>query len=244
MFQTSGKRTKISCLIWIIFALALALTTAMKYLFFFLFQCCSLALTAQMPEVYQLTSTGSNCPVSLSLYGDGSFLYKEACESSPRVSFGKWTGKKDVIRFEPVNPQTYNVIANIETSHVSGDSIWLTILDKNGANLSQIVSAGLELSGRGSYLFSNDSSGTKKFVYRRAGGKIVLRTLNKLFGQRLEVNTDTANGFIITLNLLSEWLTSTHAEWALRTGFPLQKKGDKLLGLQNSTSRQVFQKKE
>ena len=215
----------------------------MKYLFCLFFQCCCLALLAQKEQVYRLTSN-STCPISISLNPDGTFLYKEGCETSPRLSFGKWTSRKDLIHFEPVNPQTYQVISNIEASHVSGDSIWLTVRDKNGINLSQIVSIGLEVSGRGSYLFNNDSSGTRKFVYRRPGGRIVLRTLNKLFGQRLEVDADTANSFIITLNLLSDWITSTHTEWALRADFSLVKKGDLLVGIQKAGAKQVFQKQE
>lgn len=216
----------------------------MKYLFSALLLFCCYTSPAQMPEVYETKPSDGNCPVSVSLYPDGSFFYKDGCEASPRLSFGKWTREKDRLHFEPVNPLNYKVIENITASTVPGDSVWLTILDKDGANVSQKISAGLEISGRGSYMFSNNDSGTKKFVYRRNGGRIVLRTLNKLFGQRLELPTDTANNFVLLLNVKSEWLTSVHADWASRTGFSLLKKGDELVSSQPSVPKQAFRKKE
>lgn len=195
---------------------------------------------AQSSEVYQTTSNNGLCSGTITLYADNNFVYESGCEASSHVSFGKWLQKKDTVKLQPVNPKTFQVIKSVEASSIAGDSIWITILDRNGNNMTAQISTGLEIAGRGSYIFSLDSSGSKKFVYKRSGGKIVFRTLNKLFGQRLEIPADTANQFIITLNISSDWISSTHADWGGTNTISLLKKGDRLIT--TKPTQQVFQK--
>jgi hypothetical protein len=196
---------------------------------------------AQAPEVYEADYNNGLCSGTIVLYADNNFYYEHGCEASSHVSFGKWIKKKDTVRLESVNPKTFPVIKLVEATTVPGDSVWLTILDKDGKNMTAQVSTGLDVAGRGSYIFSLDSSGSKKFVYKRSGGKIVFRTLNKLFGQRLEIPIDAANNFVITLNLSSNWINSTHADWGQTTTISLLKKGDGLITTE--PPRQIFQKK-
>ena len=215
---------------------------AMKTFFGLLFTFCACFTTAQPHETYKLEPNGTVCANTLQVYTDGTYVYQTACETSPQLSFGRWIKTKDVIKLEPVDPKTYTVIKSVSAATVAGDSIWLTVVDKNGVNVSAKISVGLEVSGRGSYLFGNDTSGTKKFVYKRSGGKIVFRTLNKLFGQRLELPADTANNFVVTLNLSADWLTSTHAEWSNPPSLLFLKKGDDLSSAASSAQRVVFRK--
>jgi hypothetical protein len=216
----------------------------MKTLFLFLGIFCFLFARAQPHETYQTEATGSQCPSTLVLYADATYFYEVGCEAQPHLSFGKWTKKKDVLKLETVNPQTFTVINSVTASRVPGDSIWLTILDRDGANMTAKISTGLEVSGRGSYMFANDASATKKYVYKRSGGKIVFRTLNKLFGQRLELATDTANNFVVTLNLLSGWINSVHPDWGNPSSPSLLQKGESLLMTTSSGQRVNFQKQK
>ncbi|MDQ6609702.1 MAG: hypothetical protein M3Y85_07765 [Bacteroidota bacterium] len=186
----------------------------MKNSFFtLLFAFLSSYLFAQLPATYVAVSNNIPCPVSLTLYPDGVYLFKSGCDASPQISFGKWATKKDTVKLEPVDLKTYQVIKTVNASHVPGDSIWISILDKDDVNITNKISIGLEISGRGSYMFNSDSSGTQKFVYKRPGGKIALRTLNKLFNRNFELMADTANHFVVTLNLSGAWINSTHAGW-------------------------------
>ena len=164
------------------------------------------------------------------------------CEAYSHICFGKWIKKKDSVKLEPVNPKTFAVIKSVEASTVAGDSIWIIILDKKGTNMTSQISTGLKVERRGSYMFSLDSSGSKKFAYKRSGGKIVFRTLNKLFGQRLEISTDTANYFIIRLNILADWISSTHADWGETNTVSLLQKGDRLIP--TKPPKLVFQQKK
>jgi len=215
---------------------------AMKSSFGLLFTSCVLFAKAQPHETYQAEQSGTTCTSTLKLYTGGTYAYQIGCEASAQLSFGKWMKEKEIIRFTPVNPKTFAVVKSIEATTVPGDSIWLTVLDKDGVNMSAKISVGLELSGRGSYLFSNDASGTKKFVYKRSGGKIVFRTLNKLFSQRIELPTDTANNFVVTLNLSADWMASTHPEWNYTSLPLLQKKDGVLITLAKANEQLLFQK--
>jgi hypothetical protein len=191
---------------------------------------CFLSLTvfSQSPEIYTATINNS-CPSTITLYSNATYIFESGCEASAQISFGKCTTKKDSIKLVPVNPKTYPVIKNVSANKVPGDSIWVTILDKDDVNMTNKISTGLELSGKGSYMFSTDNTGTKKFVYKRPGGKIVLRTLNKLFNQHFEFTTDTANNFVITLNIPEDWIRSTHAGWGGFGSFTLLKRKDSLV---------------
>jgi hypothetical protein len=214
----------------------------MKYFFSCILVCCVFFSFSQAPERYLTELNEGLCSGTVILYPDYNYVFEQECEASSHLSFGKWTKKKDTIKLQPVNPQTYKVIKEVAATTVPGDYIWLTILDKNGVNMSSQISTGLEIAGRGSYLFSMDSSGTKKFVYRRNGGRIVFRTLNKLFGQRLELSTDSANSFIVTLNLSSDWINSTHADWGDIHPIMLIKKGNDLITVGKFSEQRVFQK--
>lgn len=200
----------------------------MKIFLSILLLCCHLFAKAQPPEVYRTQPAGGSCPATVFLHANGDYAFAFGCETAPHLSFGTWTKKGDTIKLAPVNPATYTVIKNSEATRMTGDSIWLTVLDKGGVNMTAKISAGLEVSGRGSYMMSNDSSGTRKFVHQRDGGKLVLRTLSKLFGRRIELATDTANHFVVTVNLSASWISSTHADWGGSGPFFLLKKGDVL----------------
>ena len=201
----------------------------MKYIITCLLVCFVFTAFSQTTERYHLQSNGGLCTGTIVLYPNYTYLYEHGCEPSSFLSFGKWIQRKDTLKLQPVNPRTYQVIKDVAATTVPGDSIWLILLDRDGVNMSSKISTGLEVAGRGSYIFSNDSSGTKKFVYRRSGGKILFRTLNKLFGQRLELPTDSANHFIVTLNVASDWITSTHADWSNANPMLLVKKGNALI---------------
>lgn len=214
----------------------------MKVFFSFLLTCCIFFSKAQSHETYKTEQSGTACASTLKLYSNSTYAYQTGCETSPQFSFGKWTREKDLIKFTPVNPATFAVIKNVVATKILSDSVWLTVLDKDGANMTAKLSVGLEISGRGSYLFNNDASGEKKFVYKRSGGKIVFRTLNKLFGQRLELPIDTANNFVVTLNFSADWLNSTHAAWSNPPSLSFLKKGDDLISVTPSSQRTVFRK--
>lgn len=217
----------------------------MKFLFCTVFSCLSFALYSQLPEVYTAAPNAGRCPGTIILYPNATYVYQSGCEAAPRLSFGKWMIKNDTIKLQPVDPKTYGVIKNVSATTIPGDSVWVTILDKEGINITSKISIGLEVAGRGSYMFGSDSTGAKKFVYKRSGGNLVLRTLNKLFAQKFEWATDTANHFIITLNLSAGWITSTHAAWGSPGGLSLLKKGPTLTGLSPLfPERTLFNRKE
>lgn len=211
-----------------------------KYILYAAFTISSFCSQSQTSEVYRSETNSGLCAATIILYSGNDYIYEISCETITNVSFGKWLKKRDTVKLMPVNPKTFSIIKSVEANKIPDDSVWLTILDKDGVNMTHKISVGLEVNGVGSYLFSSDSSGLKKFVYKRSGGKIVFRSLNKLFGQKLELPTDTANNFVVTLNISSDWITSTHSDWNATGKISLIKKDDVLI--HQFPQRQVFKK--
>ena len=198
----------------------------------------------QKPEWYVAKELGGLCSKNIVLYPNATYLFEEGCEASSQLCFGTWQLKKDTLKLQPVNPATYPVIKGVVATTVPGDSVWVTVLDKDGINMTAKISMGLEVAGRGSYMFSPDATGNKKLVYKRTGGKILLRTLNKLFHQRLEWSIDSANHFIITLNLQADWISSTHADWSGIGAFRLLKRETTFISFGPTFPQRVVFKRE
>lgn len=212
----------------------------MKYVLTLFFLIFLFRSKGQTPEVYRSYPDEESCSGKIFLYPDYTYVYQNNCKVFSSLSFGKWFKEKKSVMLRPVNPKSYTVIQSVKANTIPGDSIWLTVLDKQGINMTSKISTGLEVKGVGSYMFNDDSTGLKKFVYKRKEGRMVFRTLNKLFGQRLELATDTANNFIVTLNILSEWITGTHSDWNATGTIFLIQKGESLI--EPFPKRKIFQK--
>lgn len=211
-----------------------------KYLTIVLFVVGGVELTAQEPKVYRCFCEQSGlCSSSLVLYSDSSYVFEHGCEASSHLSFGSWRQNKDSIYFTQQQREKIQVIKSVQSSVIPSDSIWVMLLDKDGINISEKISVGLDVKNRGSYLMSPDSSGSKLFVYKRKG-YLTLRTLNKLLNQRITIPIDSANNFIITLNLSSNWIWSKHADWSATGNFTVLQKGKSLLALSPNFSFGVY----
>ncbi len=161
---------------------------------------------------FYITNYGSGlCNASIILFNDGTYRHESGCESSSYISYGKWTVKNDTVNFKPLNNRTFKVIDSIIAMQTPKDSISVTILDKNGINITNKISIGLHVPGIGIYLFEPDKTDTKKVVYKRSTGKIYLWTLSRIFQQDFEIPTDTANNFIIKLNFSTEWIYNSNS---------------------------------
>lgn len=176
---------------------------------------------------FRATSNGGLCSYALSLYDDGYFSMENGCESSSHLTLGRWKAKKDTIRLEPLDNSHFKVIRSITSKQLPGDTITLVILDNKGVNITSKISAGL-VTGNGTYFFEKDSSGMKKFVHKRPGGMISLKTLNRIFNQRFELDGNAANYYEVELNFPGEWIYNQRGDWSGIGPFLLLKKKDKL----------------
>lgn len=196
--------------------------------FYFLFHLAS----AQQPQIYKcFCDNGGLCSSSLVLYPDSSYVYEHGCEANSHVSFGEWRKKKDSIYFTQPNPKFFRVIKSIQASIVPGDSIWVTVLDRKGIDMTSKISMGLDVKGKGSYLFSTDTTTNRQVVYKRDASSISLRTLTKLLGQRISFPLNGANSFVIALNISTNWIWNKHADWSGTGNFIALKRGNSLLSI-------------
>lgn len=186
-------------------------------------------LSAQTTTSYE--AQAGACSYRLSLYPDQSYTYSTDCTGgAATVSFGRFTSKKDTLKLQPLDNLHYPVVANMTATKIESGQISVTIWDKNGVNITDKISIALFVSGRGSYMFESDSARTAKSVYKRDKGVMVIRTLNRVFGQAFEFATDTANRFEFHLNIPSEWITNKRVEWAGPSPLKLLKRKEQLIG--------------
>jgi hypothetical protein len=182
----------------------------------------------QKPIKYTASSNGGLCSSTLLLYPNREYVFESGCEASSHVSFGTWAEKKDTIKLNPVNNKSYPIIKSIETNGKGAKYLSVMVLDNKGINVTNKLSIGLAIEGKGSYLFDPDSTQTKKTVFKRPNGRITSHTLKNIFGQDLNIPADSADNFIITLNFPSEWIWTKQSDWGGFGPFGLLKKKNKL----------------
>ncbi len=122
----------------------------------------------------------------------------------------------------------YKVVDTIFARQSPGDTVSVTILDKNGTNITGDISIGLLVRGVGIYPLEFDMSGKRKIGYKRINGYVFLKTLHRVFQQDFEFSTDTANNFLIKLNVPREWVVMPNSVWTDLGKFQLLKQNDQL----------------
>jgi hypothetical protein len=166
------------------------------------------------------------------LYSDSIFCLERGCEASSNFFFGRWRQKKNMIYFTPVNRMTYQVINKIESEHTGDKKITVILYDMHGENITNRVSVAQHLAnGAGSYCMDLDSSQTRCTDFRRANSSIILRSLERLFNQKIEFATDSANLYKVYLNISGNWNFNIRTEWGDSPAFQLRKADDTLISL-------------
>jgi len=163
--------------------------------------------------VYRSHSNGRLCSSSVLFYNDSTFAKESGCEASSSISYGKWTIHKDTVILSPFNNKTETFISSFTATQVATDSVYVTILDKNGNNITSEISMGIYVPKLGTYPFKLNADSTQKVAYRRPGGTLWLRRLAHNFKRNFEYETATANNFVIKLNVPFELFEYPEAEW-------------------------------
>jgi hypothetical protein len=181
----------------------------------------------KMDKQYYCTN-GSFCSTSLVFCTDSVYYYEHGCEGSSGISAGKWAMKKDTVIFMPFNNKTQTFVESVTATQVPGDSVYVTVLDKNGDNITSIVSMGIYVANLGLYPFT-DLREKRNVAYRRPGGKLYLKKLAEVFRRDYTYDIDSANSFIIKLNVPRWFFKYDAAEWQNKSNFKLVYKAGKLV---------------
>ncbi len=180
-------------------------------------------------EWYLTESNGGLCNQSLLLFKDSSYCSESGCEASSHFSFGKWTQKKNTIKFIPVDPAKYKFISKVETSKTNDKKITVFIYDNRGNNITNRITVGQYVKNVGVYNMDLDSSQTKRTDLKRINGTIILKSLQRIFKQKIEINIDSSNIYKIYLNVSGQWNFHPNSEWNETSVFGLIKYKDKLI---------------
>jgi len=183
-------------------------------------------------ERYIAVNNGGVCAASLYVYKDKTYCLERDCEGDSHLSIGHWEQIKDTIKFRPLNNKSFQPIQNIAMSKTSNKYIEVIVLDRNGINVTDKISVGQLVKGKGIYMMKSDSLKKIRTDFKRDSSKIVLKSLEKIFQQKLEVTSDTANSFIISLNISCDCFWSTHSDWGGYGDFTLVKAENKLIAVQ------------
>ena len=180
-------------------------------------------------EWYLTERNGGLCNKSTLLFSDSSYCSESGSEASSHFSFGKWTQKSNIIKFTPVDPSKYILISRVETSKTTDKNITVIIYDNQGNNITKAISVGQYVKNIGVYNMDLDTSQTKKTDLKRTNGIIVLKSLQKLFKQKIEVTIDSSNVYKIYLNISGQWNLHTNSDWDETSIFSLIKSKDRLI---------------
>jgi len=179
-------------------------------------------------EFYMREGSSGLCSKSLSLFKDSSYCIEGGCENHSSFSFGKWTQKNNTITFQPEQRETYKIISRVETSSGNDSKLTVIIYDNKGNNISSRVIAGQFKKNVGFYKMELDSTDTRYTDIRRQNTTITLKTLERLFKQRVEVITDSSNIYKIYLNIPGDWNFHYNSIWDNSPAFSVIKSKNKL----------------
>ena len=183
-------------------------------------------------ERYIAVNNGGVCAASLYMYNDRTNCLERDCEGNSHLSIGSWEKIKDSIKFHPIDNKNFRLIENITTSKTSEKFVKVIVLDRNGINVTDKVSVGQLVKGKGIFMMKLDSLEMTRTDFKRDSSKIVLKSLEKIFQQKLEIMPDSSNCFTISLNISCECFWSTHGDWGGYGGFTLMKTENKLISVQ------------
>ena len=138
---------------------------------------------------------------------------------------------KDTILFMPADLKEYKVIANVKTTKTSDKNITVILYDKQGINITERILATQYIKNLGFYDMDLDSSHTRRSDARRANGSIVLKALQRVFKQKIEIPVDSSTLYEVYLNLSAEWNFHGNSDWMDMSATRLLKRKDKLVSV-------------
>lgn len=183
-------------------------------------------------NTYSVSSNGGLCSQTIRLFTDSTYCYESGCEASSHFSTGKWKMKKDTLLFFPIQPAGYRVIDTVIASRTVDKKITVSIVDRNGINITGRVVAMHYVKDIGFYDMPADSAQLQRSDVRRRNGAIVLRPLQRLFQQRLLIPVDSAhNHYEIRLHLSAQWNFQPASDWTDISGLKLLKRKEQLVSI-------------
>jgi hypothetical protein len=180
---------------------------------------------------YLSQSNGGLCNQSILLFADSSYCSESGCESSSHFSFGKWGMRKDTILFLPADLKEYKVIARVKTTKTSDKKITVILYDNEGVNITERIAATQYIKNLGFYAMDLDSSKTRRSDARRANGSIVLKALQRVFQQKIEIPIDSSSLYEVYLNFSNEWNFHGNSDWMDMSATRLLKRKAKLVSV-------------
>ena len=193
---------------------------------------------SQSNELYINYSNGF-CSSSIKLNIDGTYNYESGCEKSSHVSFGTWIRKGDTIKLRQIDFKDFKIL-KIEPSIKKDEKILtVKVFDQYGENITEKITLGQLVKGKGIYNMTLDGSKTKRTDLLRDSGSIIFKSLQKLLKKSSEINVDSYNYFEITLNIPNVWIYKINSNWINIGDFELIKTKDAL----TSTTLDSFDEK-
>jgi len=188
----------------------------------------SFPIYSQSYSKYFAESNGGLCNQTLLLFKDSTWSLEWGCEGSSHFSQGRWTQSKETLSFTPAKPASMNFIDKVEREKTNDKKITVMVFDKAGKNITRGIKIGQYLSGKGMYLFELDSAGNSKSEWQRGEAKIILISLSRALGKRIEIGSDGSSLYKFYLNIPADWNLQINSEWDDRGVFTLTKKQEQL----------------
>jgi hypothetical protein len=107
----------------------------------------------------------------------------------------------------------------------------MILYDNEGVNITERIAATQYIKNLGFYAMDLDSSHTRRSDARRANGSIVLKALQRVFQQKIEIPVDSSSLYEVYLNLSNEWNFHGNSDWMDMSATRLLKRKDKLVSV-------------
>lgn len=185
--------------------------------------------TTKSYVIYSRQTNGGLCSKSFKLFSDSTFSSESGCEASSHIAFGIWSKKGNTIKLVPINLKLFSIIKNVETTVINSDSLFITILDKYGINISRLILVSQSRPDKRSYTLPFDSSRNCRSDRKIDSSALILTYFQRLFGKRSELNIGKSNNLVIHLNISIDNIWNSKADWDNYESFELIQKGNKLI---------------
>ncbi|MES2543731.1 MAG: hypothetical protein V4548_02515 [Bacteroidota bacterium] len=181
------------------------------------------------------------------MFKDGTFYNETGCCTTSYFSFGNWTQEKNIIQLKPVDLNKFKVIKKVVKGHIDSEKLTVKIFDNKGQNITDKIDV--------MYYFENtmsiraydlvlDGTMTKSISPKDSNGTLILRTLQPLFKQKIQIQTDKSNYYEIWLNISGDWFYNSVSEWSKRSAITLTKTSEGLSTTNTYTDKNGVLKKK
>ena len=176
--------------------------------FFFVFP---FVVKGQEKYLY-INAQGSLCNSSFYLFNDKKYVFERGCEQYSFMNYGNWQLRNDTLTLTQLDNKSFDIVDTIMFSGSDPTApLKIMVLDKNAVDITEDVWVCLRSDGVEDIYLYEIPDLTK--LTNRQGGKIAIRTLERLVGRDIEFPVTDATNYTVKLAVSREYIHNEYSQW-------------------------------